>query len=256
MVLPLKKDVLYGPVNSRRYGRSLGINLSPRTYKLCSFNCVYCHYGLTNKCTLDVAPYAEDLPSLDTVVRELTQTLQTPLELDQITFSGNGEPTLHPQFAPLVEAVVELRDRFRPSARVALLSNATGLRYQKVRRSIGGIDLPVFKLDAGTPAMFRAMNRPARSVTFAELVEFLCGMNGIYLQTVFTEGKPCNCSSDELAAYSALLRRIRPKEVHVYSIDRPVPQADISLVPPQRLTQIATQLEHETGVCIRAYCGG
>ncbi len=255
MVLPLQKGVLYGPVQSRRYGRSLGINLSPCDYKLCSFNCIYCHYGLTDKCTTDVAAYVNDMPHPDRVVEELAATLKTSLELDQITCSGNGEPTIHPQFPELVDAVVELRDRYRPKAKVALLSNATGLHYETVRKSIKRIDLPVFKLDAGTPRTFRAVNRPAKGVGFQEIVDNLSEADGIYLQTVFINGRPCNCTPEELTAYGELLRRIRPQEVHLYSIDRPVPDKQISLVQPEDLNRIASELHRATGINVRAFHG-
>ena len=126
MVLTLKKGIIYGPVNSRRYGKSLGINLMPVDYKLCSFDCVYCHYGYTKICTGDVAPYHEDLPRLEQVVAAVEQALTSESEFQLITFSGNGESTLHPQFPEMVTAVAQLRNRYRPEARLALLSNASG----------------------------------------------------------------------------------------------------------------------------------
>ena len=160
MVLPLQDDILYGPIYSRRLGRSLGINLLPTTYKLCSFNCLYCHYGWTDAHTLDVKAHAADLPAAETVVERLRIALRSLLDFDCLTFSGNGEPTLHPQFAEIVDQVVHLRDQYRPDVRLALLSNSTGLLLSGVRECIHRIDLPVFKLDAGTAQTFRKVNRP------------------------------------------------------------------------------------------------
>ncbi|MBC7262205.1 MAG: radical SAM protein, partial [Chloroflexi bacterium] len=127
MVLPLQVDILYGPVNSRRLGRSLGINLMPGAYKLCSFNCVYCHYGWTKEHTLDAGSFAQDLPPLQQVVERLEIAARSALDFDYLTFSGNGEPTLYPQFAELMDEVVRIRNTYRPEAKIALLSNATGL---------------------------------------------------------------------------------------------------------------------------------
>jgi wyosine [tRNA(Phe)-imidazoG37] synthetase (radical SAM superfamily) len=254
MLLSLQKGIIYGPVDSRRYGASLGINLMPVDYKLCSFNCVYCHYGLTSVCTMDVEKYGEDLPHIGDVINALEAALRKQGELNLITFSGNGEPTIYPQFPELVGAVVRLRDKYKPSARVALLSNTTGARYKQVRESIARIDLPVLKLDAGTPGTFRAVNRPARGVRFDEIIENLASLENIYIQTVLVGGTPSNVGEDELAAYFDLLGKIRPKEVHMYSIDRPVPNTHISLIGPERLEAIALRGTKQSGVPIRPFC--
>src|SRR3970040_592648 len=96
MLLPLQRGILYGPVHSRRYGRSLGINLMPSEYKVCSFNCIYCHYGWTKTCTLDMYEPVADMPALGDAVQAVEQALKSPAEFELITFSGNGEPTLYP----------------------------------------------------------------------------------------------------------------------------------------------------------------
>ncbi|HUV31407.1 MAG TPA: radical SAM protein [Acidobacteriota bacterium] len=228
----------------------------PTTYKLCSFNCVYCHYGLTDVCTADLSGREDDLPSVDEVVTALEQALRKPTELDLITFSGNGEPTLYPRFPELVGAVADLRDAYKPLARVALLSNAAGLVRDEVRGSLSRVDLPVLKLDAGTERTFRAINRPAKGIRFREIVDRLIALDNIYLQTVLLDGTPSNVNPAELDAYFELLRQIRPLEVHMYSIDRPVPDAAISLVPPDRLEEIADQASRETGVPVRAFYAG
>lgn len=253
MLLPLQVDVLYGPVNSRRLGKSLGINLMPGAYKLCSFNCVYCHYGWTKAHTLDASQFVQDLPPLERVVERLEIAARSALDFDYLTFSGNGEPTLYPQFAELVDEVVRIRNTYRPEARIALLSNATGLMRSAVRKSIPKIDFPVFKLDAGTPEKFCAINRPTEGVVFANVVAQLSSLTDIYIQTMFIDGSPSNIGEENLQAYFALLARIRPKEVHIYSIDRPVPHADLILVTPQKLEEIARRGEEETGVHIRAF---
>jgi wyosine [tRNA(Phe)-imidazoG37] synthetase (radical SAM superfamily) len=252
MVLPLKQGILYGPVNSRRYGKSLGINLMPVKNKLCSFNCVYCHYGLTRRCTMNSRQYDSELPLYDDVVKALEEALQSTVELDLITFSGNGEPTLHPQFAELVEAVVELRDKYRPEAKVALLSNSTGLTYSDVFESIESIDLPVLKLDVGSERLFRVINRPARGIDFEQMVDKLSSLDDIYIQSVFVDGRLSNRGPKELEDYVDRLMMIKPKEVHLYSIDRPSSDTRISLVLPDGLDHIVSEIK-SAGITARAF---
>lgn len=252
-LLELKQGILYGPVKSRRYGRSLGINLMPARDKFCSFNCVYCHYGLTRRCTLHVDKFASELPSADDVVSAVEQAMKSEIAFDLITFSGNGEPTLHPEFPEIVDAVVDLRNRYRPQVKVALLSNSTGLIFERVREVLGRIDLPVLKLDAGSARIFRAVNRPARDVSFEEITYLLSDAGDIILQTVLVDGAPSNVTPMDLHAYFEQLARIRPREVHLYSIDRPVPDARIHLIPPERLHKIAVQAKTETGIEVKVF---
>jgi wyosine [tRNA(Phe)-imidazoG37] synthetase (radical SAM superfamily) len=256
MLLPLQTGIVYGPVKSRRYGRSLGINVCPADYKLCSLNCVYCHYGHTETLAADVTPFEKDLPAYDDVIGAVEEALQSPMKLDVITFSGNGEPTLHPQFPELVDAVVDLRNRYRPGAKVALLSNSTGLAREDVRRSISRLDIPVFKLDTGTERAFARINRPAKGVRFDEIVCQLKTLRGIYIQTILIDGTPSNTHPDELLAYFELIRDIRPREVHIYSTDRPVADSRISKVDPDWLEDIASQIKEETGVTAVAFYNG
>jgi wyosine [tRNA(Phe)-imidazoG37] synthetase (radical SAM superfamily) len=253
MVLALKENILYGPVNSRRYGKSLGINLMPCRYKLCSFNCVYCHFGWTDKRAMDVGEYTDDMPGFDDVVSEVERAAKSALEFGLLTFSGNGEPTLYPRFAELVDAVVAIRDRHRPDAKVALLSNSTCLGKDDVRTSITKIDLPILKLDAGTVKGFRAINRPAPEIDFDTIVDQLRSIDRLYIQTVLVDGYPSNTLPDDLVAYFEKIAQIKPEEVHLYSIDRPVPETRLMLVPPERLRAIAAQGERETGVPMRAF---
>jgi wyosine [tRNA(Phe)-imidazoG37] synthetase (radical SAM superfamily) len=253
MLLPLQVDILYGPVNSRRLGRSLGINLMPGAYKLCSFNCVYCHYGWTQEHTLDVQGCLHDLPPVDRVLERVKLAARSALDFDYLTFSGNGEPTLYPWFAELVRAVVRLRDEYRPQAKVALLSNSTGLVRPQVRDSLRLIDLPVLKLDAGTQETFQHVNRPTKGVDFAQVLDGLASVSNLCLQTLLVDGTPSNVTEAELNAYFAQVARICPQEVHLYSIDRPVPNPYLVRVPPHTLEEIARRGEQQTGVRMKAF---
>jgi len=253
MLLPLQQGIVYGPVKSRRYGLSLGVNLMPGGYKVCSLNCVYCHYGLTSACTTDMKPHEAVLPRVEEVVRALEGKLRSSTPFKLITFSGNGEPTLHPRFADIIDETVRLRDAHRPQARIALLSNSTGLASEAVRKSLAKIDLPVLKLDVGNERTFRVINRPARQVRFEEVVRLLTGLQNIYLQTVFIDGVPSNTSRDDVTAWMSLIRNIRPREAHIHSIDRAVPSTEIALVSPARLEEIASVAYRQTGVTVKAF---
>jgi wyosine [tRNA(Phe)-imidazoG37] synthetase (radical SAM superfamily) len=204
---------------------------------------------------MNIEQYIDELPEPEEVVKALEEALQSDVELDLITFSGNGEPTLYPEFAELVESVAELRKKYRPDAKIALLSNSTGLIYDDVVKSLDMIDLPILKLDAGNKNTFRAINRPTKSVRFEEIFEKLFSLEGIYIQTVFVDGQPSNIGKADLDDYINCIGRIKPQEVHLYSIDRPVSNSKITLVPPEKLEKIATKITRETGVPARAFYG-
>jgi wyosine [tRNA(Phe)-imidazoG37] synthetase (radical SAM superfamily) len=202
---------------------------------------------------MDISEYQADLPDIDAVAARLEKALATDLQLDLITFSGNGEPTIHPHFADLVDEVVALRDKYRPHTRVALLSNSTGLVNERVRTAMSKIDLPVLKLDVGNDRKFRAINRPAKGIRFDDIVKLLSSVDNAVLQTVLADGAPSNTEKDDLEDYFEKLATIQPREVHLYSIDRPVPNQRISLVPPGRLEDIATRAHKATGVKVKAF---
>jgi wyosine [tRNA(Phe)-imidazoG37] synthetase (radical SAM superfamily) len=225
----------------------------PGSYKLCSFNCVYCHYGWTRKQAVDFSKYYKDLPAIDAVVKSVSHALESNLEFNFLTFSGNGEPTLYPQFAELIDEVVKLRDKYRPRVKIALLSNSTGLARENVLQSLAKIDYAVLKLDAGTEEKFKAINRPRREGTFTGIIDSLCSAKEFYVQTVLISGKPSNVGEDDLEAYFQKISLIQPKEVHIYSIDRPVPNRDISLVTKESLQVISDRGKKETGLEIRPF---
>jgi wyosine [tRNA(Phe)-imidazoG37] synthetase (radical SAM superfamily) len=253
MLLRLQDGIIYGPINSRRLGSSLGINLMPGKYKLCSFNCLYCHYGWTKKHTMNMEQYSWELPSPEAVAQEVEKGLLSRLEFDYLTFSGNGESTIYPGFPDLVERVAELRDQHRPEVKIALLSNSTGLIYPDVRACMARIDRPFFKLDTGTKEMWQIVNRPSRGIEFDWIIEELVSMEGFTIQTALFGGSPSNVTDEELNAYFDRINDIRPEEVHLYSIDRPVPKTRITLVPPERLLEIAAEGQEKTGVKMRAF---
>jgi wyosine [tRNA(Phe)-imidazoG37] synthetase (radical SAM superfamily) len=256
-LLKLQEGIIYGPIDSRRLGTSLGLNIMPTGYKLCPFNCVYCHYGWTDVQALELAQRGEDLPSplevgdaLRTSLEDLARRGRPP---DYVTFSGNGEPTAHPQFESIVETVRSVRDRIFPHLKIALLSNSTALHRRDVLAAIKRIDLPILKLDAGTEELFRKINRPMKSITLRHIVSGLKRLNGFDTQTVFMRGTVDNATDQAVERWIALIGQVRPVEAQIYTVDRWPADPGLQKVDKDRLGQIAEMTKERTGVEVVVY---
>ena len=256
-VLPLQKGMIYGPVKSRRLGGSLGINLLPTEFKLCSFNCIYCQYGQTQPMYLvGRSPRCYKLPTVVDLEKALLAAFSNiKEEFNYITFSGNGEPTLHPDFAEMVDMVIALRDKYYPQVRTALLSNGTMLGKKAVFEAVRKIDCPIIKLDAGTAELFSTINRPAAGIELDAIVEKLTQLNhpGLKIQALFLGGDKLNCSDKNLRRWVQLLKRMNPTEVQIYSLDRPSALNDTIKVPRSILRHIAERTRILTGVPVYSY---
>lgn len=249
----LFKDIIFGPVHSRRLGVSLGINLLPVEYKFCTFNCIYCECGWTNKEKRDVSK----LPSREVVAENLEKALEemksSGRRPDAITFAGNGEPTIHPEFAGIMEDTLHLRDNFFPEAAVTVLSNASTLDRQEIFEALSKADKNILKLDAGTEEMFRLINDPRSRISLGEVVGHLKKFNGnLIIQTLFLRGeykgkKVDNTTGSELKAWLKLIREIGPKSVMIYPIDRQTPVENLEKVSFDELKLIAQRIEEEAG---------
>lgn len=254
-VLELQKGIIYGPVNSRRLGKSLGINLLSSFYKACPFNCIYCHYGWTDRYWR--ADSNQDFPKVAEVEKALTNAIKADSKnnspLNYITFSGNGEPTTHPQFAEIVTVVRKLRDSLCPQVRIALLSNSALVSRTEVRQAISGVDLPIMKLDAGTEELWRKINQPAPGIDFQEIAEGLSRMKGAVIQTLFLTGEVDNSTPKAVGEWQGLLKKISPREVQIYTTDRPTAERGIVKVPRQWLERVADQTEEALGLPVRVY---
>jgi wyosine [tRNA(Phe)-imidazoG37] synthetase (radical SAM superfamily) len=250
-MLPLKQGIIYGPVNSRRLGRSLGINLLPGCGKVCSFDCIYCQYGRTRVKTLDPDP--EGFPTLDEVIAAVETALKSGPDFDNFTFSGNGEPTLHPRWPEVVEAVRQLRDRYRPGARLSLLSNSSTVVRPEIRATLARLEAPIMKLEAGDEATFAAIDRPADGVSLDATVAGLAQVPGLSIQSLMVTGAVTNSEGPAFENWLEVLARLKPARVQVYSTDRPVPEAGVERVSPERLQQIAARAAEQTGLEVRAY---
>lgn len=251
--LELKSGIIYGPVESRRLGRSLGINLSPTSRKVCSFNCVYCHYGWTDFLTVDCSKLQNDLPEPDEVRDALEEALKQGIDLDYITFSGNGEPTLHPQFGEIVDLVVEIRNRHSPGKKIATLSNSSMLHKKEVLDALRKIDLSIMKLDCGNPQTFLRLNRPHGSIDYSEIVGNLKNMNGIVIQAMLVNGKLGNAKDEQVMDWIDRVAEIKPDSIQLYSLENPPAEESLSGVGKEKLELIAKRTQEETGVKVEIY---
>ncbi len=252
----LQGGILYGPIRTRRYGLSLGVNLLPPNAKVCAFDCIYCQCGWTVE--KDPAAWARMRhPSVSEVGAALEETLpalaregKTP---DSITLSGNGEPTLHPDFAAAIDAILAARGRFAPSARVVALSNGAGLARPGVREAMRRLDIRAMKLDAGDERTFDRINRPVVPADLDAYESDLRSIAPVIAQACFVTGSVDNASDACVGPWLERLARIRPAELHVYTLDRIPPDRGLRRVPRERLEAIAACARREAGVPARVF---
>lgn len=255
--ISLQTGIIYGPVRSRRLGLSLGINLLPEDYKLCSFNCVYCQYGWTPQPAVDAAHALKDLPRVGELAEALEKALKTIVrkrrQLDAITFSGNGEPTLHPDFPALVETARGLRDKYLPQTRLAVLSNSATVTRPEIRAALDRLDMRIMKLDAGSEEIIHQLNGPAPPFYLREIVTGLKDLKDVILQSLFVQGRITNADPDSVALWIESVREIRPLAVQIYTLDRVPADARIWKVNRPTLEWIASQARWRAGVKAEIY---
>lgn len=240
-------SIVFGPVRSRRLGVSLGINLLPTDSKVCSFDCIYCECGWTKSMV------SGSLPSRENVRRALDKKLAEMQfagdELDVITFAGNGEPTLHPDFAGIIDDTITIRKQYFPKARIAVLSNSTMIHRSEVITALKRIDQNILKLDSAFDSTIQLLNQPMMKFDVKELVENLKNFNGnLIIQTLFVRGKikdqiVDNTTPQEVDAWIKLIAEIKPKEVMIYTIARDTPAHDLVKISLDELQHIARKVE-------------
>jgi wyosine [tRNA(Phe)-imidazoG37] synthetase (radical SAM superfamily) len=256
-VLKLQSGCIYGPVLSRRLKSSLGLNVLPRGYKLCSFNCIYCQYGLTKAEKHTIYPLREEkFPGVAEVREALVEALATAeREILYITFSGNGEATLHPQFPELVDMLIGVRDEYYPSAKTAILSNSTTIDRPEIKAALRKLDTPIMKLDAGYEGLFKKINRPADGIDFNTIVKGLTTLDhpGLIIQALIMGGPYFNATDDNIEKWAGLLKRINPLEAHIYSLDRPPALKNVLQVTKAGLEKIAQKASELSGIKVLAF---
>lgn len=250
---------VFGPIHSRRLGVSLGINLSPDDGKVCSFDCLYCEAGFNSQ-----GAGTTRLPLRERLYGQLESKLKNMKEegenLDVITFSGNGEPTLHPDFEAIVDDVIKLRDKYFPAAKVSVLTNSTRLGDEKVVRALRKVDNNILKLDSAIEKTMRLIDRPTqRDFTVAKVVKELKQFAGTgIIQTMLLRGeydgeKIDNTTEEEITALIEAYKEINPHSVMLYSIDRSTPAEKLVKVDKGELEQIAQRIRRE-GIEVSVSC--
>ena len=245
--MELQSGIVYGPLTSRRLGRSLGVNLAPPGRKTCNYNCAYCQYGWTQ------FPASAAFPRPADVIDAVDQALARDPHVDAITVAGNGEPTLHPGFAPIAEGLFHVRARRAPNAKLALLSNASTLGRLDVVYSLARFDERCMKFDAGDATTFRLMN--AAMIPLGRLVSDLRAIGKLTLQSMFvrdTERTIDNTAPRAVDAWLEAVNRIRPQRVDIYTIARVPARSSLLAAPREVLESIAARVT-DLGVPARVF---
>lgn len=243
----LYDNIIFGPVRSRRLGLSLGVNLLPVESKLCNFDCIYCECGW-NADHVGRKRF-NSREDVRTMLREvLTRMVAEGTPPDVITFAGNGEPTMHPDFEGVIDDTLALRDELCPTAKVSVLSNATQIHREDVRRALLRVDNNILKLDSAFDATVQLINKPQGAYTVARTVELLKEFEGkLIIQTMFLRGEYAgqaidNTADNEVEAWLRLVEEIAPRQVMVYSLDRDTPCQTLEKVSKEELMAIAERV--------------
>lgn len=242
----IREETVFGPIHSRRLGSSLGINLLPQKGKICNFDCIYCECGWNRDGLQD-----KTLPSAADVRNALEDKLRSlraeGVGIDSITFSGDGEPTLNPEFPQIIDDTLALRGRYYPEAAVSVLSNATRAHIPEVFKALRKVDNPIMKIDAPTAELAARINNPAPGYDPLKVADALRGFGGDFvLQTMFLKSSEFDSSSPEvLDGWMQIVRDLRPREIMVYTIARPTPQQGLEKFSEEQMRQLVKPLLDE-----------
>ncbi len=239
-------DIVFGPIASRRLGASLGVNLLPAHGKLCNFDCIYCECGWNRD-----GRGGGELPSVGAVANALEEALKKcrsgAVAVDSITFSGNGEPTLHPAFPEMVDVASALRDEYCPDARISVLSNATTLGRDEILSALKRVDNPILKLDAVADEDAAIVNRPSCPYSTGVAIEGMKRFDGDFiLQTMFLCGGGADMTEPwRTKKWIGVARELQPREIMAYTIDRATPASGLGKVSAERMRALTKPLSDE-----------
>lgn len=242
----MREETVFGPIHSRRLGRSLGINLLPVKGKICNFDCIYCECGWNRDGRGDtVLPTAAKVRA--DLEDKLTELMLEGVRIDSITFSGDGEPTLNPEFPRIIDDTLFLRDAYYPGAKVSVLSNATRIHLPEVFDALRKVDNPILKIDAPSDALVARINNPAPGYSLERVIKALERFEGNFiLQTMFLKSKDFDSSSPEvLDGWMEIVRHLKPRQVMVYTIDRPTPEEGLEAFTVERMHDLVRPLIEE-----------
>lgn len=239
-------QIVFGPIRSRRLGASLGINLLPLDSKLCNFNCIYCECGWNKHGETPSRFYSSDVVLTAIKTRLATLKLENILP-DAITFSGNGEPTMHPEFLKIIDGVIAIRDEMCPTIQIAVLSNATRIHLPEIFEALLKIEKPILKLDSAIQETVQLIDQPQGRYTVNDTLTNLLRFNGRFtLQTMFLKGTyqgkdVDNTSEIEIDAWLKALLYVTPQFVTIYTVDRDTPEQDLHKISKDQLEDIANK---------------
>ncbi|MBQ6253093.1 MAG: radical SAM protein [Bacteroidales bacterium] len=242
----MREEIVFGPIHSRRLGSSLGINVLPERGKICNFDCVYCECGWNKDGRGDTRlPSAGQLRAR--LEAKLIECRDNGIPVDSITFSGDGEPTINPEFPEMVDISLELRDMYYPQAVVSVLSNATMIGRKEVFEALRKVDNPILKLDAPTDELVRKINQPQGDYHVADVVENLKRFEGTFtLQTMFLRFGDFDSSSPEvLEGWMNIVREVKPREIMVYTLDREAPAEGLQKISAEEMEALTRPLAEE-----------
>nr|MBN2278394.1 radical SAM protein [candidate division Zixibacteria bacterium] len=252
-LLGLQNGIIYGPVNSRRLGSSLGLNILPIEYKACPFNCIYCQYGFTLHEGYVIDSDGRNMPKVHQVAMALEAGLKANPDVAYVTFSGNGEPTLHPHFTDIVTEVKKIKERLVPNARLAILSNSAFVWKREIRETLSRLDVCFMKLDAGYRELFIKFNRPHRDINFDDIVAGLKQLQGVIIQALFAGGDNGNYNDYAIDRWVETIGQIRPAGCHIYSLDRGTPDDNLTVIDQDGLLRIKQLTEERTGIPVEVF---
>jgi len=243
-------STIFGPVISRRLGESLGINLLPHNRKICNFNCIYCECGPTYSANIRNFNIPSRTEVKEKLGSRLTYIKNKGLFIDTITFAGNGEPTLHPEFPEIIDDTIELRDDYLPGTNIAILSNSTLIGNDKIFRALNKADLNILKLDSGYEETNRTINCPLRPFNLKKTIDNLKKFNGnLIIQTLFFKGiyngkEVNNATQEEVTKWLQIINEIKPESVMIYTIARDTPNKGLQKIPFDDLMKISEKAEN------------
>ena len=255
----LFENSIVGPIHSRRLGSSLGVNLLPLKHKRCSYDCIYCECGWNRESENQEMVFATPQQLKELLGRRLEQLVADNARVDSFTFAGNGEPTLYPWFPEMVEVVTEMRGRYYPDAVTTLLTNATQLKRPEIFEAVHRLNNPVLKLDAGTERMRQLINKNNDlGCTWDELLANLISFgNKAIVQTLLfdgtSDGTPVsNIIPEEFDPYLEHLKKIGPRYVMLYALDRATPEKQLRKLTVKELEKYA-QIIRKEGIEVKVY---
>lgn len=239
-------EIVFGPIFSRRLGSSLGVNILPTVGKLCNFDCVYCECGW-NKDGKSDGGFPRLAEVVEALEKKMSEAAANGIVVDSITFSGNGEPTMNPDFPQIVDATVRLRNHYFPNAKVSVLSNAVLVGRKEIAEALKKVDNPILKIDASSDVLVKQINKPVGTYHLSEIVSALKAFNGDFiLQTMFLKSQDFSTTEPKaLQEWMNIVRELKPREIMVYTIDRETPDKSLRKYSIEEMTEFVQPLLDE-----------